>query len=1282
MKFFRKSLLIIILNFIFFVHSVQAIDVKNLKGTTLEFNEEFKQQCVKIVVEKMADEIGKEERGAKILGLLEIVSQGFSTGALWWESDLLKKYYEFGEEKDNTIKFIQSLFHFIQGSFGVTGYPAYTAYHISAKLVGKIIGKLLVAYVCGEKVDKKQIAALIREDEDFNKSLEKTKKGIEAKAAREKQKRLKKERNEFEKVVKGLKELQKLQEKIQEKVEIPEETRKRYEEFETLIRKKKKTKEDKKKIAQLSKDEAVKKLINQKKIEKLKKQYENVELEVKEKELKAKQQEIEEAGNRVVLYDTKRATGKRLKEFIEALVGSCEECNFFESYSADQKYAPFMSLPILWTFMYRKMIEKHEFSRYCSGLEEELSKVNAVGNVFVRDFKDRLITDEWKKDVFGVQENQAEEIIEKFSQVVNEKMIETKEFGALIQQALQEVPYEELMYAEITQQSYGAALPKIAEYRSAYFKEKSFPDCADTTQRNLTNIPLFKEKNKIFSIMNLPAELQKSVDFKIKKFYDPKNVATDPAKKENLCTLSEEVENQAVHNVWVEVIPNRPFVSYNRILDTKTQGVYPIGVESIYVGAITGFSKKTDFGEFKKHVKWLDEISLLGKKFDCVEISGHKYIVVDDLKRYALYEIRPSIKNVIILMNQFLGLRVYEDKKIGEVFADPGFNKKYFDVLCNKLDWRIDTSGLGDLDKLDYSSQGISLPVSIRSGEQFTISISLGHAYVKKTKKVAVLPEYQKNVFEWLLNSFVSKADKVVGLQELDFFQITNFLGLYNDENRFNKTVQSVKNISWLQKHLFFLWDVFDNNVKLTLIKNILETNRDLFMNFAGKLIASFPVRGDFYYQREVVKSVKEAKEVVSENKNKLLSALLFAEGFKVSQFSALKCEVFQSILEMSDLANSILQEVIKVAQAAIKSNKRELGLRLFVQLVPKGLVFEEAVKFAQECFEDKKKLRGYFYKLLEILIEKDKGVKEAKKIAKKASESKNEQEIASGLNLFKILVEKGRLTEKEGEEVIELVFKIYPKVFKSFASYSLLNLLGALIEKGKGVEKTKEIAKKASESKNEQEIASGLNLFKILVEKGRLTEKEGEEVIELVFKIYPKVFKTGIRSSLLNLLEALIEKGKGVEKIKEIALELSESKEEQEIIFRLKLFKVLVEKRRLTEKEEEEVIKIAQKHIEKKKWFYEAFYLLEALVKEGKGVKEAKTIAQKASKSSGLPLKQEMGLELLIILVKNGHIYKQEYKEIINIAKEASKSAFDDIKNFGEMLLKAAKEAQKKFEK
>ncbi|MCK4651427.1 hypothetical protein KAT08_04610, partial [Candidatus Babeliales bacterium] len=747
--------------------------------------------------------------------------------------------------------------------------------------------------------------------------------------------------------------------------------------------------------------------------------------------------------------------------------------------------------------------------------------------------------------VFGVQENQVKKIIEKFSLVVNEKMIGTKEFGALIRQALQEVPYEELMYAEITQQSYGAALPKIAEYRSAYFKEKSFPDCADTTQRNLVNIFLYQKENKIFSIMNL------SVDSKIKEFYDPKNKSSDPEKKKNLCMLSEEVENQAVHNAWTKVIPGRPFVSYNRILDTDTKKVYLIGVASTYVGAITGFSKKTDFGEFKKHVKWLDEISLLGKDFDCVEILGHKYIVVDDLKCYALYEIRPSIKNVIILIDQFLGLNVYKDKKIEKAFADPKFNKKYFDVLCDELDWHVDTMGLGDLDKRDYSTIGINIPVSIKSGEQFTISISLGHAYVKKTKKVA-LRDYQKNIFERALNFFDSKAGKVEGIRELDLFQICNFLELYNDESGFDKMVQLVKNISWFQKYLFFLRDVLDNNVKVDVIKKILAGNHERLMGFAEKLIISLPVRQDFHYQSEIVGYItKDLKGVSIENKNKLLNALLFAKGFKESQLNYYKTEVFFPVLDYSDLGDNVLKEIIKVVQDSIKSKikvEREEGFELLIRLVEKGHCFDLAIKNLQDLIKSKIKAeREKGFELLKKLVEKGHGfdlaIEVIKELIERGEDKKNKY---NALVLCKELVEKGHCFDqatKIAQDTIEHKDRV-------------INILGlriftALIEQGcKGInEKAIKAAQKSMESKDSNKREEVLKLFTVLVKKWKeINQKAINQAITLAQESI-KSLVTSIRKEALGLFKVLFEKKLVVDQAKEKALVLELKKSQDKYI-------------------------------------------------------------------------------------------------------------------------------------
>ncbi|MFH1831680.1 MAG: hypothetical protein ABH827_02645, partial [bacterium] len=421
-------------------------------------------------------------------------------------------------------------------------------------------------------------------------------------------------------------------------------------------------------------------------------------------------------------------------------------------------------------------------------------------------------------------------------------------------------------------------MPKIAEYRTAYFRGQSFPDCADTTIRNLVNICLFA-KDKIFSITNLHADEQKNVDTKIKEFYNPANTSSDDPKKaakikKNLCILPDEVENQAVHNAWTEVIPSCPFVSYNRILDTETNQTHITGIDSSNAGAISGVSKTTNFGDFKDKVKWLeDKLVCLGTAFDAVEIAGKKYFVIDD-PRYVLYEIRPSIKNMIILLTQFLGLNLYGGKKIEEIFADPNFNTNYFDPLCNTLGWQFNTNALGALDKQDYTPTGVSFPVAIKSGEQFTLTIHLGHAYVKKSETVKELPAYKKNIFASRLETLKPGAPQI---KETDLFLRTNIFGLYNDVSKFDEILSYLKNKSWLGIHLFFLRDILDNNTKLEIIKSILKSNHEWLMELAEKLIASLPVGQDFYYQKNVFKILAEDIGTASPtDTNKLSYKLLF----------------------------------------------------------------------------------------------------------------------------------------------------------------------------------------------------------------------------------------------------------------------------------------------------------------------------------------------------------------------------------------------------------------------
>ena len=61
-------------------------------------------------------------------------------GAIAWESDLLKKFFELGEPEDATIKLIHDIFDNPGGSFVVSARESFISAHLSSECIGQIIG--------------------------------------------------------------------------------------------------------------------------------------------------------------------------------------------------------------------------------------------------------------------------------------------------------------------------------------------------------------------------------------------------------------------------------------------------------------------------------------------------------------------------------------------------------------------------------------------------------------------------------------------------------------------------------------------------------------------------------------------------------------------------------------------------------------------------------------------------------------------------------------------------------------------------------------------------------------------------------------------------------------------------------------------------------------------------------------------------------------------------------------------------------------------------------------
>ena len=105
-------------------------------------------------------------------------------GAIWWESGLVKKYYDFGRSKtkigektfeaDDTVELTKTLFHPVQGSFNVSTIKNRPAAHMSPRTIAKVIAEIEKAYGPDgtEELTTETIKTVVEEDEDFKSSLD------------------------------------------------------------------------------------------------------------------------------------------------------------------------------------------------------------------------------------------------------------------------------------------------------------------------------------------------------------------------------------------------------------------------------------------------------------------------------------------------------------------------------------------------------------------------------------------------------------------------------------------------------------------------------------------------------------------------------------------------------------------------------------------------------------------------------------------------------------------------------------------------------------------------------------------------------------------------------------------------------------------------------------------------------------------------------------------------------------------------------------------------------
>ncbi len=830
---------------------------------------------------------------------------------------------------------------------------------------------------------------------------------------------------------------------------------------------------------------------------------------------------------------SKAFSTKLQKKRVEALCKAIIESLGEQGFEDDKRYPLYTTHAILLAAVYRLADNRRDLQNYF----EALNKYSPSDQPF------------FDKDLFGttvaydIQELEAMYEIP-FTQEIFEKYI----IGGLVS-------------------FYRQSLPKIFEYKPVNYQNIRYPNCVETTVRNLCNIVLYNASTGTFDIEKIS-----SLDDKVKEFYRKNN-------------RSEYADQISAHQAWVGKPENQSFIIYNNCIKDGTS----VSIDGKFMRVTSLFMEKNKKIINQDGITVEQPFPYIVLKF--AEKPIKLYLVLACQATCYLYNMRASLTNVIIQLNRLLGLNLFDN--LEEQMLDQTFNEIYFPKLITKLGWTLEGE-YKDWMAIGWKAS-VALKLSVKDAP-FFINLSSGHGYVS-------IPAF-KSLFS------------PVKVEELQRNWVRGICALVVGIDRSDKFIGNIGT----KIQYYFMNDLFNDSEKITFLEALTDKEKGILRYSLNRMADQLEVTGDYNYQVEFLRLLRDeniehhqsffkrmidgaAIAVKSSDRYERCSGLRLYEalvakgkGFEVAIKAAGEAvKSFDRDEQNSGLnlykvlfaRGQAFEDAIKAAGEAVKSSGRDeqnSGLKLYEALVAKGKDFEAAIKAAGEAvkssdwsvrssglelykklfalekgFEAAIKAAGdgvkssdwpvqvFVLRLYKELFAKGQGFEAAIEAAGEAVKSSNEHERSIGLDLYAVLVAEGRAFEDAVKAAGEAV---------KDERYSGLNLYKALVTQGQGFDAAIEAAGKAVKSSDKCEHSSGLDLYAVLVPEGRAFEDAIQAAAEAV-----KSLEESIQMSGLDLYTALVTQGQGFETAIEVAGEAVKSSDMDMQDSGLELYKELFAK-------------------------------------------------------------------------------------------------------------------------
>lgn len=817
---------------------------------------------------------------------------------------------------------------------------------------------------------------------------------------------------------------------------------------------------------------------------------------------------------------TRGKINSSLKSFVADLIKSLEQSGFFELGGEESTalYPPYQTYNIMLTYLYRKAedfrdgapIGKADFKEYFMGLVEILGQ-----NIFTPDGQKLFEADAWINDAYSEITTQYRDMIKMF--VLDMQGLDIPLLDRL---------YEQMVYAELSRPK---GLPKLIGYREGtLFAGQTLTDCMDTLLRNLSNFVVYDPIHNLFTFADLKDMHPSNA---LRNFYEQ---YSNPANAEVLFQ----------HDAWNEVIQNQPYVAYERIVDLKNAEAKAKVGHDTFKGFMLETPALQAVARERKSIVFSDGSS---KEFDVADVNGIKFVLIDPA-HYAAYEVEPTIRNIIVTMNELFGLGLYQD--IHTAFFEPNFNTKYFSAMTDKLGWIYEKEGLNlNQEELKFT---IEAP-----GGSFAVRLSWGHGEITVQSK-SKLERAQKKLFTLISRGLMPIA-KSQQLANNSF--LINLFALYQyyGDGLFAQLMNEVNAIRSLKDFVYFTQNLSDSEVKISIIRNLIETQDNFLYDMCAALISKLDVGADLFYLLELskinFKPIQHEKIIQAiaslytamPTSPIILNTVLIAQGFLyLDMFDDKAIEIAQRALFFS-IDHDVIKAALKLFDQLFKKGKgidkaivfarrliaqnimqKNNGFRLLKILVNNGQAYDVALVEAKNGMKDPQ-VWEIVFSLFESLVEQGHGYAEAEQAVSQVLASNNTDILSDAMKVVKRLVAKGRAYQI----ALELAQKgIENKIF--IIRLAALNLFEQLFAQGHGYDEAMNTVKNNIQNTNQFVRASALQLLSQLIKHGKFYN----DALQLSVGVISRN-DTTIMSEAISIYETLLEKGLG----KEISLEVVSQK-------------------------------------------------------------------------------------------------------------------------------------------